>query len=402
MRSHPHKVEIIAMIAMLSATIAFSIDAMLPALPEIGQLMTPDDVNRAQFVVTSFVFGMGVGTLFTGPLSDRFGRRPIVLAGTLIYVVGALWGAWSKTLEHLLLARLIQGIGSAGPRIVAMAILRDLYSGREMARTISFVMIMFTLVPAIAPLLGAVLIAWNGWEAVFWSFAGFAILACIWFGLRMPETLAISDRRPFTWEAIWAASVEMYKNPVVRWSVIAQGFCFAILFSMVSMVQPIYDDVFDRADSFPYWFGAIAVIAGASSFVNAALVMRLGMRKLITSILRAQLVFSVLILAAYFSNLSLDINFYFFVAWQATVFFQVGLTLGNLNAIAMEPMGHVAGLTASIMGALATVIAVILVAPISLSFNHTILPLVIGILLYSALALVTMMAMARAELRNGI
>ncbi|WP_299934091.1 multidrug effflux MFS transporter [uncultured Pelagimonas sp.] len=400
MRPFPKKIEVIALVAMLSATIAFAIDAMLPALPEIAQTMTPHDINRAQFIVTSFVFGMGLGTLIAGPLSDRFGRRPIVLIGTVIYVLGAMVGAWAQSLETLLLARLVQGIGAAGPRIVSMAILRDLYSGREMARTISFVMIVFTLVPAVAPLIGTGLIAWAGWPAVFWAFAVFATIACLWFGIRMPETLAKPDRRPFTVSSIWAAIQEMFASPVVRWSIVAQGFCFGILFSMISTVQPIYDNVFDRADSFPYWFGAIAVVAGTSSFVNAVLVMRVGMRKLVTTILIAQLIFGSAILVGVLWGMPGDIAFLSFVFWQTTVFFQIGLTLGNLNAIAMEPMGHVAGLAASIMGSIATVIAVVLAAPISLNFDGTILPLVIGILTYTALALVAMMAMARAEAKQ--
>lgn len=400
MRALPHKTEIIALMAMLFATIAFSIDAMLPALPEIAQTMTPNDINRAQFVVTSFVLGMGIGTLFTGPLSDRFGRRPIVLAGTVVYVLGAIIGAWAQNLEALLLARLVQGLGAAGPRIVSLAILRDLYAGREMARTISFVMIIFTIVPAIAPLIGSLIIVWKGWSAIFWSFAVFASLASLWFGLRMPETLAVSDRRPFTWRAILSAMVDMYRSPVVRWSIFAQGFCLGVLFSMISTVQPIYDVVFDRAASFPIWFGAIAVVAGASSFVNAALVMRLGMRKLVSGILRAQLVFSSLILVISIFGITGDFAFYSFVFWQTTVFFQIGLTLGNLNAIAMEPMGHVAGLAASIMGSISTVVAVALAAPVSLAFNGSILPLVLGVLTYSTLALLSMMAMAASEAKN--
>ncbi len=397
MRPLPHKTEVIALVAMLFATIAFSIDAMLPALPEIAKTMTPDDVNRAQFVVTSFVLGMGLGTLVAGPLSDRFGRRSIVLLGTIIYVLGALAGAWAQNLETLLVARLIQGLGAAGPRIVSLALLRDLYSGREMARTISFVMIIFTLVPAIAPLLGAGLIVWAGWPAVFWAFAAFATIACFWFGVRMPETLAKSDRRPFTFLSIWTAIKEMLTSPVVRWSIVAQGFCFGILFSLISSVQPVYDIVFGRAETFPYWFGGIAVVAGLSSFVNAALVMKVGMRRLITTILYAQLVFSSVMLVGFLWGVSGDIAFFAFVFWQTSVFFQIGLTLGNLNAIAMEPMGHIAGLAASIIGSVATVVAVALAAPISLSFDGTILPLVVGILTYSALALAAMIAMAKAE-----
>lgn len=397
MRALPSKLEIISVIAMLFATIAFSIDAMLPALPEIAHTLTPQDVNKAQFVVTSFVFGMGVGTLITGPLSDWLGRKPVVLGGSCLYVIAALIASKSDSLEMLLVTRFVQGLGAAGPRVVSMAVLRDLFSGREMARTISFVMIIFTMVPAIAPLFGSILIAWNGWPAVFWSFAVFAGISSLWFAVRLPETLPAEKRRPFTARSLWSATCDMFHNPVVRLSIVAQGFCFAILFSMVSMVQPIYDEVFGRADSFPYWFGGVAVLAGTSGFVNASLVMRVGMRRLVSAILRAQLVFSSLMLCGIIIGLSGDAAFFAFVVWQTTVFFQVGLTLGNLNAIAMEPMGHIAGLAASIMGFVATVMAVLLAAPISLSFSGTITPLVLGILTYTAIALFTMILMAKAE-----
>ncbi|NVK58951.1 MAG: MFS transporter, partial [Rhodobacteraceae bacterium] len=163
----PGRPEFIAMLAMLFATIAFSIDAMLPALPEIGAELTPDDVNRAQLVVTSFVLGMGIGTFFTGPLSDTFGRKPVVLAGATLYVVMSLVAAQEDSLELLLVARLFQGLGAAGPRVVALAIVRDLHSGREMARIMSFVMMIFTIFPALAPSMGAVIIDLSSWRGIF-------------------------------------------------------------------------------------------------------------------------------------------------------------------------------------------------------------------------------------------
>ncbi|SMX28365.1 Bicyclomycin resistance protein [Pelagimonas phthalicica] len=399
MRPLPKRLEIIALMAMLTATLAFSIDAMLPALPEIAAKMTPQDVNRAQFIVTSFVFGLGIGTLFAGPLSDRFGRRSLVIGGCTIYVAAAIWGSQAQTLESLLVARVIQGIGAAGPRVATMAILRDLYSGRDMARTISFVMIIFTLVPAIAPLVGTYLIHWGGWPAVFWAFAVFALICSLWFSIRMPETLPVENRRPFTLGAIWSATVEMYRHPVVLWSIVTQGFCFGVLFSMISTVQPIYDGVFGRGVEFPYWFGGIVLVAGMSGFVNAALVMRLGMRKLIVTMLWVQVTASSVMLALTLSGLSGETAFYVFVAWQTLVFFQIGLTLGNLNAIALEPMGHVAGLATSIMGSIATVVAVLLAALVTLNFDNSILPLVVGILSYCAIAILCMRIMARAEQR---
>ena len=188
--------EFLALMAMLFATIAFSTDAMLPALPTIENELTPDAPNRAQLIVTSFLLGMGVGTLITGPLSDSFGRKPTVLAFAALYIGGAFLAWVAPSLELLLAARVIQGLGAAGPRVVGLAIVRDLYSGREMARLVSFIFLVFSLFPAFAPLIGEGVIALAGWRAIFIAFMAFSLISVIWMALRLPETLAPEDRRP--------------------------------------------------------------------------------------------------------------------------------------------------------------------------------------------------------------
>lgn len=191
------RVEFVALMAMLVATVAFSIDAMLPALPRIGEELTPGETNRAQLVVTSFVLGLGVGTFFTGPLSDTYGRKPMILVGAAVYIFGALVAVVSPSLELLLAARVLQGLGAAAARIVAIAIIRDLYAGREMARLVSFVMMIFTLAPAVAPLAGAGIIALTGWRGIFGSFVLFSLATSIWMSLRLAEPLPPARRRPF-------------------------------------------------------------------------------------------------------------------------------------------------------------------------------------------------------------
>ena len=168
--------EFIALIAMLFATIAFSIDAMLPALPEIAQELTPADPNKAQLIVTSFVLGMGLGTLFAGPLSDSFGRRNVILAGAVLYCAASAVAMIAPSLETVLAARVVQGLGAAGPRVVSLALVRDLYKGREMARIMSFAMMIFMVAPAAAPLLGQQIISLAGWHAIFIAFILFAVL----------------------------------------------------------------------------------------------------------------------------------------------------------------------------------------------------------------------------------
>ena len=194
--SHMSKAEFIALIAMMFATIAFSIDAMLPALPNIGAELSPEDVNRAQLILTSFVFGMGLGTFVTGPLSDAFGRKPVIVAGAALYILSAGVAWVSNSLELLLISRVTMGLGAAGPRVVALAIVRDLYSGREMARLMSIAMMIFTLVPAFAPMLGAGIIHFAGWRGIFAAFVIFAMIVVLWMSLRLPERPVIGRSFP--------------------------------------------------------------------------------------------------------------------------------------------------------------------------------------------------------------
>lgn len=393
------KGEFVALIAMMFATIAFSIDAMLPALSEIGQTLSPDHVNRAQLIITSFVLGMGIGTFFTGPLSDALGRRPVIFGGVLLYILSAA-AAWAaESLELALLARLTMGLGAAGPRVVAMAVVRDLYSGREMARVVSVAMMIFTLVPAVAPLLGAGIIAFSSWRGIFVAFVGFAVIIALWMGLRLPETLALSDRRPIRISLMTGALREMISHPTVRLSILAQCLCLGMLFTMITLVQPAYDVVFDQAESFPYWFFVVALIAGTGSLLNAMLVVRLGMRRMVTVALAVQIGLSATMLVLETLPLDNTVAFGLFVAWQTSVFFMAGVTLGNLNAMAMEPMGHIAGMAASVMGAISTVAAAAIAAPVGLLFDGSLLPLTAGILAMSLLGFLVMLHMARVEAR---
>lgn len=381
--------EFIALMAMLFATIAFSIDAMLPAFPEIAAELTPDAPNRAQLVLTSFVLGMGIGTFFAGPLSDSFGRRSVILAGSALYCVGAALAWVGPTLEWVLVGRIIQGLGAAGPRIVSVALIRDLYAGRQMARIMSFAMMVFTLVPAVAPLVGAGIIALTGWRGIFGAFILFSALSMVWFMLRLPETLPVANRSPLRIAPLMAALREVLGTKVVKLSILMQSMLFAALFGTLAQIQSLFDQTFGRGDSFPLWFAMIALVAGSASFLNALLVLRLGMRRLIRLALGAQVALSGTMAALALTGVVPEAaGFALFLVWVTGVFFMVGFTLGNINAIAMEPLGHVAGMAASVIAALATVAGVVLAVPLGMAFDGTIGPLALGVAVLAAMALV--------------
>lgn len=377
-RSRIGNVELITLLAMMSGVVAFSIDSMLPALPRIGAELSPDAINRAQLVISSFVMGMGLGTFLVGPLSDAFGRKPVILAGAAIYAVGAVLALAAPSLELLVLARMLQGLGVSAARIVSMAIIRDLYSGREMARLMSFVTMVFTLVPAIAPLVGSGIIAIAGWRGVFGSFLIFALLYSLWMSLRLEEPLPANKRQRFHAATLWLAAKEVLAYRSVRLATLILTLCFAALWASLSSIQQIVGDTYGRAGQFPYWFGLIALIAGGTSLLNAALVIRLGMRRLIAIALVAQIGLSLAALALFQFTLPSGFGFAIYFVWQASVFCMVSLTLGNLTSLAMEPLGHVAGMAASLISGLATVGSVLIAIPIGLAFDGTPVPLMIG------------------------
>ena len=391
------KTEFIALMAMMAGVVAFSIDAMLPALPRIGAELSPGAINRAQLVVTSFVFGMGLGTFLVGPLSDAYGRKPVILAGAVIYALAALLALATPSLGMLVLARMAQGLGVSAARIVSMAIIRDLYAGREMARLMSFVTMVFTLVPAIAPLVGSGIIALAGWRGIFGSFVVFAALYSLWMSLRLREPLPAENRRPFRPVVLWTAAKEVLSHETVLLATLVQTLCFAALFASLSSIQQVMGETYGRAAQFPYWFGMIALIAGGTSLLNAALVMRLGMRKLINSALTGQAGLCVASLILLQLDLPAAVPFAIYVAWQASVFAMVSLTIGNLMSLAMEPLGHIAGMAASIISGLATVGSVLLAIPIGLAFDGTPVPLTSGVLVCALLGRAVMMRLKRAE-----
>lgn len=387
--------EFVAILAMAFASIALSIDAMLPALPIIAAELSPTDPNKAQLVLSSYILGMAFGTLMSGPLSDAYGRKKIIALGAAIYIAGAFFSWIAGSLEAILIARMFQGVGAAAPRVVGLAIVRDLYSGREMARIGSFIMMVFTVVPAMAPLIGSWIIVAFGWRAVFLFFILFCALTVGWLQIRLDESLPQSRRIPMRFGALWNAAKEVVSYRTVRLSILVQSLCFGMIFATINSVHAVYEVSFGKAEVFSMWFAIIGLLSAASSMVNAALVVRLGMRFLLTVALAAQVAMSSALLVALTVLPVGPSLFGIFLIWQFGIFFQAGLTIGNANALAMEPVGHIAGTAASVISAIATVISVILSVPIGLAFDGTPQPLAIGICGMAVVALILVQRIER-------
>ena len=385
--------EFVVFIALLFATVAYSTDSMLPLLVEMGQSLAPETPQSAQLVVTGFVLGLGSGTLVIGPISDALGRKRLILAGIGLYMIAAVFAATSDSMGALLAARFVQGIGASAPRVLSQAVVRDLYAGRQMARIMSFAMAIFVLVPAIAPLMGATLGGLFGWRAIFWSFLVFGSISGGWLLFRQPETLPPKMRRPLEIRPIVTAFREVFSHKQVMIYVIALTFSFATMFIWLSSIAQIFDDVYARSDEFPKWFALCALLSAPGSLVNAQLVLKLGMRRLIVTAITGQigLVFATIVIYASTGGLP----FWAFFTFMVGHFFTVGLIFGNLNALALEPLGHIAGTASSVMSGVSTVGSALIAAPLASLYNGTPLPLMLAVAACGVFAMTAMIVARR-------
>ena len=360
--------EFIPLVALLFSLVALSIDAMLPALPELGRDLGAARPNDVQYVVVSLFLGLGLGQALFGPLSDRIGRKPAIYAGLAVFMAGCVVSAVAPTFGSMIAGRVLQGIGVAAPRIVTVALVRDQYEGRPMARILSFAMAVFILVPAVAPALGLLVLRAAGWRAIFIAFFLIAAAAFAWLLVRQPETLPPARRRPLSPRAV-ARTVRKILGirPAVGYTV-ATGFAFSPFVAYLSSAPQMFEEGYAVGDLFVAWFAVLALAIGAASIVNGRLVMRYGMRRLST-VAAATIAFASS--AAWLGLFPFDglFPFWLFMAYFLLVFVCIGLLFGNLNALAMEPLGHVAGVGAAVVASLATFISVPLGGVVGQSFD---------------------------------
>ena len=361
-------IEFVALVALLMSLVALSTDAMLPALPAIGQDLGVQHTNYTQFVITALFIGLGIGQLFFGPLSDSVGRRPAIAAGLIIFIVGCLVSVFASSLEMMIVGRILQGIGVSGPRIVTMALVRDQYSGKQMARILSFIMAMFDLVPAIAPLLGQAIMWLGGWRSIFttWCFCH----SLVWFLLRQPETLQPAHHRPLSPRLIGQAVGEILRIRSTIAYTLAIGLVYSPFVGYLSSAQQIFQEGYSTGSLFPLYFGTASTRDRSWLVANDKLLIRFGMHQIAISAV-AVVTLSSIALTALFAFDGLP-PLWLFMTYMLAVSVCLGATFGNLNALAMQPLGHIAGVGASLIASVAAFISVLFGTVIGQAFNGTV------------------------------
>jgi DHA1 family bicyclomycin/chloramphenicol resistance-like MFS transporter len=377
--------EFVAMIAALMALAAMSIDIMLPALPNIAASFAVADPNAAQLVVTHYLLGFAAGQLFFGPLSDRFGRRAVLFAGLGLYALAAAACLVAGSFEVLLAARFAQGLACAAPRVIAVAVVRDVYGGRRMAQVMSFVMMVFIVVPVVAPSAGGAILLAGSWPAIFAFLLALALALIGWTALRLPETRAPEHRIALRPRSLGDAFLAVLRSRPTLGYAVAGGVVLGALMGYIASAQQVYVEVYRLGVWFPLVFGAVALAQSAASFTNSRLVMRLGMRRLSHAALAGFAAISVahLALTLAFGTLPLAA----FGVLLAATFFAFGFVMPNFNALAMEPMGRIAGTASSFVGAATTGLSATLGWAVGQQFDGGTLPLLAGFALYGMAAL---------------
>lgn len=369
--------EFVAFVAALMGVNALGVDLMLPALPEIGtELGAPSD-NARQWVVTAYVFGFGLGQLVYGPLADRYGRRPVILLSLAGFVGASLFAATAGTFDALIAARVLQGLMSASSRVLAVAIVRDSYSGRTMARITSLAQMIFFLVPILAPTIGQALLAIGPWRFIFYVLGAFAAFVLAWAALRVPETLAAGDRRPISFQSLAEAYRLTLTNRYSLGYALAASLTFGGIIAFVSTSQQVFAETFDAGGRFTLLFGICAFFMGCASFVNSRLVERLGTRAISQAALIALIALSVLHVCVDLAELE---TLWTYVPFQALSMTCIGLCGSNFGAMAMQPVGHIAGTASSIQGFITAIGAVLVASAIGQAYDGTTLPLALGYL----------------------
>ncbi len=387
--------QFVALIAAIMAVNAFAIDSMMPALAAIGHDLGLTTENGRQWVITAYMLGFGAAQIFYGTLADRFGRKRMLQAGTSIYIVFSLVVAFSSSFEMLLTARALQGVGAAASRTLVISIVRDRFSGRQMARVMSLAMIVFLIVPILAPSVGQVILLVAPWRWIFGGLALYGAVVMTWIALRLPETLHAEDRLPMSVSAILHAFRLTLTNRVAVGYMIATMLVFGGLFGFINSAQQIFVDVFHDPVYFTLNFAVIAGCMAVASLLNSRIVGKLGTRRVSHSALLGYTAIAGLHLLVVFTGYETLVTFTIF---QAGLMFCFGLLAPNFSSMAMEPLGHVAGTAASVQGFCTTIGGALIGFFVSQHFDGTVLPLMAGFFVCAMASVIAVLITEKGQL----
>ena len=374
-RSFPSKSELLALATLLMATVALSIDVMLPALGMIALEFGVAEGNRRQWVIVAVFVSLAIGQMIFGPLSDATGRRPAIVLGAALFVAGGLMCAMATSFEFLIAGRVLQGFGAAGPRIVTVALIRDRFDGVAMARIFSIIMGVFIMVPVFAPSVGQALLLVMPWRGLFGVLAVLCLLGAVWLLLRHPETLA--EKQSLNIRRIASAAREVLADRRAMSFTFAAGLCYGALMGFVLSSQQLFQEAFAVGEQYAVWFGASAIFVGLATVTNAQLVNHFAMDRICIAAVGVLCLWA---LAFVWTMRSLgDLpSIELFMLFNCLALFLLGLTFGNFNAIALERLGHIAGMAAAITASIQTLVSMVAASVVGLSFNMTLYPLFLG------------------------
>lgn len=385
-KNRSSKLEFIALMAALMSVTALAIDALLPALDiigiDLGVVLQADN----QLLITMIFLGLGLGPLLFGPLSDAIGRKPSVYMGFSVFLLASFVCVQATSLEMMIVGRILQGIGLSAPRTICIAIIRDLYQGDYMARVMSFVTIVFLLIPIVAPAMGKFVLDSYTWQAIFYVQAAISVVVTIWFWLRQKETLAVNNRIPFQFHRLIKGTKETLSYKRTIGFTIISGFIVGSFLVYLSASQQIFQEQYGLKQEFPYIFAALAVAIGIAIFLNGSFVVKYGMEKLVTLSLIGYFTVSTLYIVIFYNTPTPPI--YYLFGFFSLQFFFIGFLFGNIRALAMEPVGHIAGIAAAITGFISTMMAVPISTLIGRFVATSTLPLFVGFACCSGISII--------------
>lgn len=387
--------EFVTIVAAIMALNPMAMDLMLPALPDVGATFGISSANHLQLVLSVFMTGFGLGQFIIGPLSDRFGRRPILIGGMVLYTLASVLAVAASSFEMLLVARALQGLGTSATRVIATSIVRDCYSGRRMASVVSLAMMIFISVPVLAPSLGQAIMLATQWRGIFVILMVYGVLALLWSVIRLPETLPPSQRKSLAIRDVLNNFRQTLTNRQTLGYALAAGCVQGTLFGYVFSSQQIFTGIYGLGHYFPLAFAAVAIGVAIAGFLNSRIVGKYGMRVISHAALIGQLASAIaMLVAADLATIPLTL----FMVLSIVNLFTFGLMFSNFTALAMEPQGHIAGTASSLFGSMTTLIGIVVGSLIGQYYNDTILPLATGAFLSAVIALIIVMVVERGRL----